>query len=345
MRTAYLTDQFSTLGNLAAVAYRDPEFFREVKNQVYLQSPTQYMDDQRPSDVFEALVANKSVISAKVLQTLEGEYALDGEFADYIDINIGPDWRNKLTREFYPVLQSRLDSTSEYLTSLPKYVLESLNVVFPQLPNINIVSDKISQDLDKIPESSTGAALAAVMAGNNPQTKLSTPPPNSKIALENTVPLGFDYRGVPFTTGYSTLEDYWSNIPYPGMTSPSIIPSTMRESITGGLVGYLSGNPLESLFNPVGASSVLNSGIQDGNSLNFSGAFGTGFVAGQLPFFDQTDQNASSISLIGEEINGYTSFDLNSVFGVPPLFGERNPDPDGGTNPLSRNFNTAFTPS
>jgi len=349
LKTAYLTDEFSTLGGMGSVAYRDPEFFREVQNQIYFQSPTAFTDRQRPSDTFEAFLGNRKTTSDVVIKTLEKEYALNGQFTDYVDIKIGPQWKQKVEREFYPTLERRLNSNSVYQTTFPDYLTSTLNTVFPGAEVNEDLAKKIAIELDKIPTASVSASFASVIATNNPQTKLSVPPPNSKIALENSIDLGLDYRGVPFTTGYSTLDDYWGNIPYPGMTSPSVIPATLRESIAGGLQGYLSRNPLESIYNPIGAASIANVGLSSSEAINFSDPFGSGFILGQIPFPKQGDTDIYSISLIGETLNGFTKFDpktMSNGDGIDPrfipAFEQQNPDPDGGGPPLSRTFNLAY---
>jgi hypothetical protein len=338
LKTAYLTDEFSTLGGLGAVAYKDPEFFREVQNQIYFGSPTQFADVQRPSDIFESFLGNKKIITQKALSVLESNYAADGEVTDYLDINTGPDWRQTFLKKFYPVLQNQLDSTSSYNVSLIQHISATLSIIFPKLPNQEITL-RIVEQLEGINTSPTGAKFAAVLAGNNPQTKLSVPPPNSKVPLDSSVDLGLDYRGVNFATGYSTLEDYWGNIPYPGMSSPSIIPATLRESILGGLVGYSSSNPLEAIYNPVGAGSIVNVGFNSSEAINFSDPFGSGFILGEIPFTNIGDTDVS-ISLIGETLNGLTTFDPTPS--PSPEFAKQNPDADGGLNPLSRSFNLAF---
>ena len=339
MKTAYLTDEFSTLGGLGAVAYRDPEFFREVQNQIYFNSPTQFVDIQRPSDTFESFLGNRKTITQRALNVLESNYAADGEVTDYLDVNAGPDWRQTFSKRFYPTLQSQLDSNSSYNVSLAQHVSTVLGAIFPRLPNQEIALQIVEQ-LEGINTSPTGAKLAATLAGNNPQTKLSVPPPNSKVPLDSSVNLGLDYRGVSFATGYSTLEDYWGNIPYPGMSSPSVIPATLRESVLGGLVGYSSSNPLEAAYNPIGAGSIVSSGLRSSEAINFSDPFGSGFILGEIPFSNTGDTDVYSISLIGETLNGLTTFDPTPP--PSPQFAKQNPDVDGGLNTLSRSFNLAF---
>jgi len=348
LKTAYLTDEFSTLGGLGAVAYRDPEYFREVQNQVYQQSPTRFVDSQRPSDIFESFTANKKTTTGRVISLLEQEYQLDGEFTDYVDTKIGPRWKQVVTQRFYPTLQTRLNSNSSYGASLLGNLLDTLSIIFPGFLFVENLAQKIAEDLDKIPTSSVNASLATAFASNNPQTKPATPPPNSKIALDNSTGLGADPRGVDFATGYSTLEDYWGNIPYPGMTGPLVIPATLRDSILGGLQGYLSENPLEAMYNPIGAGSITSAGLSSGNSINFSDPNGSGFVLGQIPFPNQEIGDAYSISLMGEVLNGYKTFDpktMSNGDGIDPQFTSpfENPDSDGGLPALSRAFNTTYS--
>jgi hypothetical protein len=349
LKTAYLTDEFSTLGGLGAVAYKDPEYFREVQNQIYLQSPTGFTNAQRPSDIFEAFVGNKGVITDRVVKVLEKEYQSNEEFADYVDVEIGPGWRQTLERSFYSTLRRELNSSSFYGTTLREYLANTLNIVFPGVPLVSDLSQKAAQELDKIPTSSAEASFATLVATNNPQSKLSVPPPNSQIALENSVPLGLDYRGVEYVTGYSTLKDYWGDVPYPGMTSPSVIPATFKDSILGGLVGYLSQNPLEALYNPVGAGAIGNENFSSGAALNFSDPFGSGFVLGQIPFLGQEIADTYAISLIGEGLNGVTSYDPETMSNGDaigarfiPQFEAENPDSGGGLPALPRAFNPAF---
>lgn len=303
----------------------------------------------RPSDTFEAFVGNEKVITTRVLNVLEKEYQLNGEFADYADTNVGPLWRQTLEKNFLPTLRKEFNSNSFYDATLQGYIANSLNVVFPGMPLIENISLKINQELDKIPTSPINASFASVLATNNPQSKLSVPPPDTRIALENTTPLGLDYRGVEFTTGYSTLNDYWSNIPYPGMTSPSVIPATLKDSIIGGLEGYLSNNPLESVYNPIGAGSITTTDLSPSEAINFSDPFGSGFVLGQIPFPNLGDTDTYSISLIGERLNGLTTFDLKTMSNgdyidpkFTPSFEKENSDPDGGRSSLTRTFNPAY---
>jgi hypothetical protein len=188
-------------------------------------------------------------------------------------------------------------------------------------------------------------ALMTRVVSNNPQTKLSTPPLNSRIDLQNSLDLGSDYRGVEFTTGYITPQDYWNDVAYPGLSSGGT-PVTLRDSINQGYVGYPSRTPLEALFNPVGAQSVPEDGIfiENTSPTNSSASY-----LNQFPDELQADRDVYSISLMGERLNGYTTFDPTTMSNGDlldqsqvPQFEEENSDPQGGLTSSARNFTTAF---
>ena len=349
MKTTYVTDGSSSLGGLGSVAYRDPEYFREVQNQVWAASPTRFIDLQRPSDVFESLIASESELLRGVLEVLEDEYDEDSEFTDYIDIVQGADWKEKILKKFFPSLTSVLDSESSYTTPLSGYFGKALSSA---LPGFNFSDDFISKIIKWFETSqnfAVGPALGGAMIANNPQTKISTPPIDSKIALDNSIDLGLDYRGVEFVKGYSTLQDYWGNIPYPGMESPSILPTTLRYSVLQGLVGYASATPLEALYNPIAADSVGNLNLRSIEAINYANLFTSGSILGEVPDFQRQDQDIYAISLIGETINGYTTFDPATMsngdaidISLIPNYESQNADPDGGRAGLSRTFTPAF---
>ena len=262
MKTVYFTDDFSTLGGLGAVAYGDPEYFREVQNQVWAASPTRFVDIQRPSDILESLIGTESELLDGVLEVLDAEYEKDGEFTDYIDITQGQNWKEKVSKDFFPTLGKIVDSESSYVTSTSDYFNKALTSIFPGFVSSENFTSNIVDWLEESRISPINTNLAGAIIANNPQTKISSPPVNAKIALNNNVDLGLDYRGVEFTKGYSTLQEYWGNIPYPGMESPSILPSSLRQSVLQGYVGYASTTPLEKLYNPIAADSIGSSNLE-----------------------------------------------------------------------------------
>lgn len=351
MKTAYVTDDFSSLGGLGSVAYGDPEYFREVQNQIYQQSPSRAVDIHRPSDAFESLVGNEEKVTEVVLSVLNSTYDQNDIFEDYIDVEFGPDWRERVKRSFYPLLQRELDSNSIYARPISGYIESVLSQIFLGIntQELNLLSSEIISKLNSESFSGISTEVAFLILSNNPQTKLSNPPPNSEILLKNSVDLGLDYRDIPYVTGYSTLEEYWSDIPYPGFIRADIIPATLKESIIDGYIGYLSNAPLEALYNPIGANSVNEFNLSSQESLNFSDQFSSGSILAQLPQALQGDSDIYSISLIGETLNGYTSFDPKTMSNgdlidpsLIPDFENQNADMDRGLPGLARTFTPPF---
>ena len=350
MKTAYLTDSFSTLGGLGSVAYGDPEYFREVQNQVYEQSPTRFADIHRPSDIFGALLAlEEGKFIQLIKKTLKEEYASEGDFTDYIDVKYGAEWEDKIPGLLYKELMRAMDSGSEYGADFSDYFEKAIRPLLSGFTDSRELALKLVSELDSNPLSPMQTSLASRIVSNNPQTKLSTPPPDTKIALKNSIDLGLDYRGVSFATGYSTLEDYWGGVPYPGVTATNLIPSTLRESILDGYVGYASQIPLELAYNPIGADSIGNFNLKSPQALNFSDPLRGGSVLAQLPIEQQGDADIYAISLIGELRNGYTTFDPGTMSNgdaidssLIPNFEEQNADPDGGLPGLARSFGSPF---
>lgn len=349
MKTVYVTDDFSSLGGLGAVAYGDPEYFREVQNQVWAASPTRFTDIHRPSDILESLIGTESELVDGVLEVLEAEYEKDGEFTDYVDITQGQNWKEKVAKDFFPALGQIVDSESSYIASTSGYLNKTLTSILPGFVSSENFASKIVDWLEESRISPISTNLAGAIIANNPQTKISSPPTNAKIALSNNVDLGLDYRGVEFAKGYSTLQEYWGDIPYPGMESPSILPGSLRQSVLQGYMGYASTTPLEKLYNPIAADSVGSLNLSSPEAINYSNPFTAGSILGEIPDFKRQDGDIYSISLIGETINGYTSFDPATMSNgdaidrsLIPDYEGQNADPDGGKAGLSRTFTPPF---
>ncbi len=344
LRTGYITDDFSTLGGLASVAYGDPEYFREVQNQIYFQSPTRFLDVQRPSDIFESFFGSREAFTEALLEGLESQYQSDGQFRDYVDVRFGADWREKISPDLQNRFFGNLDSLEGYGLSLSDYVEFVVEELLPGAPASGSVVDSIVDEVRSNPLVGSDSSLIAKAVSNNPQTKLSVPPSSTRIDLNNSVDLGYDYRGIDIPSGYLTPQDYWSDVAYPGMTN-QVTPTGFKDFISNGYVGYLSSTPLEGLFNPIGAQSISDApgSTSDPASLSNPSVFS------QFPEELQADRDVFSISLMGERLNGYTTFDPSTMSNGDllntsqvPSFDEDNKDPEGGLNPTARNFTPAF---
>lgn len=345
LKTGYITDSFSTLGGLASVAYGDPEYFREVQNQVYSSSATRFVDMHRPSAILADFFGSPERLVEAIMSGLETQYQTNQEFTDYVDVELGADWRSTVREgigsEFFLVV----DGQESYGLTMSDYVGLTFSRVLPSVPGLERLSMEVSKALQSIAGVGEDVPLLARIASNNPQTKLSVPPLNSRVDLESSVDLGSDYRGVEFTSGYLSPQEYWAGTAYPGLTT-AVIPTALRDSINQGYVGYSSVTPLESLFNPVGAQSVASTGlpVESTSPTNSPASY-----LSQFPNDLQADRDVYSISLMGETLNGYTTFEPSTMSngdlidqGQVPQFEEENADPFGGLTSSARNFTTAF---
>ena len=333
MKTGYITDRFSTLGGLASVAYGDPEYFREVQNQVYLQSPTRFADIQRPSDIFESFFGAGDLLLGAVESALGTEYQNNQEFRDLSDIVFGAGLKKEIMSRVGAEIVLAIDSSTDFGLTLSDYV----GVVMSKFSAPQSVTTAIVSSVSNVPGFGVDAQLISRVVSNNPQTKISVPPPDSRVDLENSVDLGTDYRGVGIAEGYITPQEYWSDVAFSGMSTNNF-PTGLADSVKAGYVGYSSTTPLEGLYNPVGAQS-----IQDLPS----GA--TPSILDQFPQLSQADRDVYSISLMGETLNGYTSFDPSTMSNgdlvngaMVPDADQSNSDPSKGVIPSSRPFTRAF---
>lgn len=371
MKTGFVTDSFSSLGGLAAVAYGDVDYFREVQNQIYESSVSRFTDSLRPSSAFEGFLPNEDYLLDLVIETLQSEYELEGDFTDYVDVVFGPFWEGKVRATFIGDLYEALDSVSNYGLTLSDYVALSLETsIFKQVPASVLSGSTFSLNdetltLQELKEHVTKIVVGSLrsdpvigrdldfvvrLIANNPQTKVSVPPPDSIVKLNTSVDLGLDYRGIEFVSAYLPPKDYYSNVAYPGFVGPTSLPVNFRDSVIQGYIGYPSGTPLELVFNPVGAESVRDMDLVSPASLLApTDPFSTGSVLGELPSLSQSDRDVYDISLIGPRMNGFLSFDPGTMSNgdyidssLIPQFESNNADKDAGLNPASRNFSTAL---
>ena len=350
MKVGYITDDFSTLAGLASVAYGSADSFREVQNQIIANSPTRVFDTQRPSDIFQNFLGSEDYFLEVIINLLESKYASDSEFADYIDEELGADWVSKVRRYLLKDLFSEMDSFSGYGNGLEDYLVNSLGYMFPNYEKISELGSEIISSITSNPALGPDVKFIASIAGNNPHTKISTPPPNSTIPLLESVDLDKDYRGMSFRTGYLTPQEYFSEIAYPGFENSSSVPTTFRDSVLDGYVGYPSGISLESIFNPAGAESIRNISSAIASVLTDSDIWNAASVLGQLdniPGLDKADKDIYEISLIGPRVNNLLTFDPATMsngdyFDTGSLPKILNADKEDGVPMSSRNFSNTF---
>lgn len=336
----YATDGYSTLGGLAAVAYGDSEYFREVKNQIHALSPTKTFDSNLPSSAISSLFGEGDQVRSHIQTALEELGSEPGDFKDWVDVtkdSLGGDlWAANLSSKVESEFFNSFDNNNDYYKSLDDYVR---NAIF-NIPNVTIPSGLIPELVEKVSsilrqDAGAGSDLDEMVGivNNNPLTKLDNAPPDTILPLSTSVSLSDDYRGVPFQTGYLNLIDYFTNVAYPKSNGDSTnLPSTLKDSAMQGYVGY-SPYSLEALYNPGLAENMTD--------------FSQSMLPIALSQLDSTksmlqpDSSVYNISLLALDLAGFTSgaeLDMSMM----PKYDEKNSDPGGGSLPLSRDKATTF---
>lgn len=350
MKTGYITDRFSTLSGLSSVAYGAADSFRDVQNQIISASPTRIFDTHRPSDIFQGSLISETHLVETVISALQEEYSSNEIFGDYIDEVLGANWVERIRPFVAKDLYLEADLSSDYGSRLEDYVLGSLKRVFPGHSELLSLRDKVISSILSDPALGTDVRLVALVASNNPHSKLSTPPPDSVVVLLESIDLDRDHRGISFSTGYLTPQDYQSEVAYPGFSNSTSVPSTFKDSVLDGYVGYPPGTLMEQVFNPAGSESVRDTTLSSVDVLSDSDVWNASSVLGQLadiPGLMKGDRDIYEISLIGPRINNLLSFDPSTMsngdyFDTSSLPKILNADGEDGVPMSSRNFSNTF---
>lgn len=331
----YATDSWSSISGLASVAYGAPDKYPEVANQVIAGSPVANIVNQMtPSSLIEQFITTD-----KLKEVLDEEYNKGGDFAKYVD---KPGNSTKLVaKNLNKKISTGFGEMSSYETSLADVIN------YAGVPGISgqLISERLSQ---KIPDLSLRASLAATVPSRKPD-KL---PANDRISLLDSINLGTDYRGVNFSTGYLTPQQYFSGTAFPGVgTTSRNLPDTIIQSLQGGYVGYPTLQPLENLLRPGLSSIITTSDIQDINSVSRSvsglGTIGTIRDFTGIGALSQDDQNMYDVDLsdLIVKINGYTTYqpeiNSNGDF-ITPVSMTPNADQDQGLPYSQRTRSTVF---
>jgi hypothetical protein len=350
LKIGYITDDFSTLAGLASVAYGSVDSFREVQNQIINSSPTKVFDAQLPSDIFQSFLISEDYFNEVVMDSLLEEYSNNEEFADYIDEELGVNWVTKTKTSLLKDLYLEINSFSGYGNGLEGYLSNSLKYLFPGYTDIQDLSRGIISSIMSDPALGDDIKLISSVVANNPHTKISTPPKNTTVPLLESIDLDKDFRGVSFVTGYLTPQDYFSEVAYPGFENASSVPSTFKDSVLDGYVGYPSNISLETIFNPSGAESLRDIPTAIASVLSDSDIWNAASVLGQLsdiPGLDKGDTDIYEISLIGPKVNNLLTFDPATMsngdyFDTSALPKILNVDKEDGVPMSSRNFSNTF---
>lgn len=345
--TNYATDSYSNLAGMSAVAYSDPDYFREVKNQIFQQSPTRGFDPNLPSSLIMGLFGQGDQIKQTISSSLISVGSEPGTAKDWFDANKhlfgGEDtWVSNLSGIIETELLNSLDNNQGYYRSLEDYISASVDILPAFIEPI--ITQKIAYSLRL--NVSVGEDLDEMISvvNNNPFTKIDSVPPDTVIPLQNSVDLGVNYNGASIQSGFLSLANYFSGVSYPRLTSDvSNLPSGLSSSVSNGYVGYAPYS-LDSLFNPLSSNLIPYMG-----SNNMPEALSE-ILAKNNPILSTTDRDVYNISLMSLDLAGNTSYDptknSNGDFldiSLLPKFFETNTDPGGGNLFSARDTGAAFT--
>ena len=248
-RNNFLTDKFTTLGGLAAVAYGSSLSFGTVADQIKRRSITKSLDSQLPSNVLLDFLGTETVVIDVFKSVFQSEYDKSESFTDFIDIYSSIDHFSYLCAgEFL----KNLNKESTYNTTLTQIIEESirkslrlekksedLEIDIKELTNLTLLEmeklDSIGQDVEKV----------VALTSNNPVTKITSAVPDTTVSLSASSEIEKDYRGVNRSYGTVPPREYFSGAGY------KLDGNSIRKSVTQGYVGYPLVSLLgESLLNP-----------------------------------------------------------------------------------------------
>jgi hypothetical protein len=328
VKSNFATDSYSTAGGLAAVAYNDPDFFREVKNQIFQQSPTSDLDPNLPSSLFSGAFDQGDKVRQLIEQGLDAFADSSEDFSDWLAVN-ERHTVEKLSKDIESSLLQEFDRLSSYTTPLEEYVSSALNQLGLSISPDLILScaEKISGVFRLDPRIGSDIDDIVSVMDNNPFTKISSVPPDTIIAIDNSADLDKDYRGVSITNGYLTPADYYNNIGFP---------KNLKAAAEAGYVGYPQ-TPLESLFNPA-ASTPL--GSEGATTTYLPQALAELSSESNL---SQADRDLYNLSLMAIDLKGLTSYDPSTMssgdlldISLLPKFDQLNMDSSSGSIPSAR---------
>lgn len=254
----FLTDKFTTLGGLAAVAYGSSLSFGTVGDQIKINSITRSLDQQLPSNVLLDFIGTKTVFIDAFKVVFQSEYEKIGPFTDFIDIHSSIDsFANLCLEEFL----KDLDTQSTYSISFSSMLEVAIRNAYRRekgRPEIGVDIEELSNlviaEMTSLEYLGQDIETLILLASNNPNTKITSVTPDTTIPLSPEPPLEKDSRGVERNYGTISPTDYYNGV---GFLKEG---DSIRKSVLQGYVGY----PLVALL----GESLLNPDSYDNLSLS-----------------------------------------------------------------------------
>lgn len=297
----YLTDSWSTVSGLAAVAYGSPDRYPEVANQIRKRSAVGFLGPTPPSEVI-----GRHMTLSDTTAALTTEYGRGGEFTKFVDSQ-GESLTTWSGRIYNGVVQAfnEFSTYESSLTDALEYVAEGLGIPL----DVQRIKDDL---IGRVADLDIYSRLASSVSHN----KLDKLPAGTRIVLDDSTSLDSDSNGVGFPTGYLTPADYFAGVAYPGMgTDGTNLPNNIVKSVTEGYQGYATLQPLDDLLRPGIATLMSLPDIADIRGVDRAvaglGTIGTLKDLSGLGAMSPADQAMYSVDLseIVVGINGYTVYD------------------------------------
>lgn len=326
MATPYVTDSWSSLTGLAAVAYKSPSFLSEVANQVWRDGLTSPIGVSTGSSIGEFVISQ-----SQLTEILLDEYEKAGDFANSVDL--GSESVQQIAARLHKLLISAYNEISTYSIQLSEVIDYAWGSELLTLDPEKIKSRVLSLAKDSVVYNQLATAL--------PTNKLDKLPPDAVIVLEDNLGLGRDFRNLDMAISYLTPDQYFSNVGYPGMGVDSLnVPISLFKSIEQGYVGYPTTLPLDEVLNSGFSASITRDEISAASGVVY-GSGTADMIKGLSPLSNMSAADQAMYDVDLTELilakNGYTIYnpvtDSNGNFaslGRSTDFSAENSDPDQG---------------
>ena len=275
-KSNFLTDSFSTTGGLAAVAYGSSSLFPTVADQIKRGSRTKAIDSQRPSQVFLDFVGTKNFVLDVFKSLIQSEYDSEEIITDFIDLYASD--VDTFSSTLLEIFLSGIDEYSTYSISPSTIFSDSVErTVYRFNANSDLeidsatLSSKIEEEFIKFGYVGEDVSSVLVLIINNPNTKITSAPPDNLIKLDVQGVSTRDSRGVDRVYGTISPVDYYKGVAYKNEGS------SIKKSIVQGYVGY----PLVSLL----GESLLNPDGYENVDLNYLGSSALSNLSGDFDVF------------------------------------------------------------
>ena len=252
----FLTDNLSTVGGLAAIAYGSSAYFQTVTDQVRQDSSTRELDYQLPSNALLDYTGTDKFVYDIFYAAVEEEYNSGTTLTDFVDINTSgeKEFSEKLLEVFLYNI-NRLSDYQDNYSSLVEEAIEETIYCFDGETDLEIDIDSLSKKIHNgfLNSEYLGRDIAKVVTLliRNPKTKIASAPPDSIVSLYASPKQDKDFRGVDMYCGYLTKSQYYGNVGYIEKDG------SIRKSVSEGYVGYPAVTLIgESLYNSDSSENI-----------------------------------------------------------------------------------------